>query len=81
MTPDQRLQLLTRTGEALYGARWQSAISEDLRTSDRTIRRWVAGDTEIPWGVMAELRGLLMARGVAINGIIADMDTPLTPAP
>ncbi len=70
MTPAERLTFLTKTGEALYGARWQSALAEDLRTSDRTMRRWVAGQ-EIPWGIEAELRGLLMARGVAINELLA----------
>lgn len=73
MASEQRLKFLTRTGEALYGARWQTRLAGDLRTTDRTMRRWVSGENEVPWGVMAELRGLLMARGVTINAIIEDM--------
>ena len=69
MTPAERLIFLTNTGEALYGARWQSAIAADLRTSNRTVRRWVAGQ-EIPWGIEAELRGLLMTRGAAIAELL-----------
>lgn len=75
MTPEQRLDFMIRTGRALYGARWQSQLAADIRTSDRTMRRWVAGDNEVPWGVIAELRGLLMGRGVAIQALIKESDT------
>ncbi|MBW4985063.1 hypothetical protein KZZ07_21190 [Mameliella sp. CS4] len=74
MTPENRLEFITRTGEALYGARWQTPLAEDLKTSDRTVRRWISGQNEVPWGVMAELRGLLMARGACIHELLAEMD-------
>ena len=47
--------LLNRIGEALYGDRWQTQMSEALDVSDRTIRRWVAGDVKIPRGVWNDL--------------------------
>lgn len=73
MTPEKRREALIATGEALYGSRWQTALADDLKTTYRTVRRWVAGQ-DIPWGVEAELRGLLMARGVAINAVLASME-------
>lgn len=39
-------ELLERAGRALYGDRWQSALARHLGISDRTMRRYVAGDVE-----------------------------------
>jgi len=61
--------LLRQAGEALYGPRWQSDLARDLRVSDRTVRRWDAGQNEIPPGVWVELRTLLTTRGVALAAI------------
>ncbi|MFO1185820.1 MAG: hypothetical protein U1E56_13715 [Bauldia sp.] len=54
--------LLTRVGEALFGARWQSALAAELGVADRTMRRWAAGDTAIPDGIWQELRTLVWDR-------------------
>jgi len=54
--------LLERVGRALYGQQWQSALAADLGISDRTMRRWKAGDT-IPEGIPADLLALVKARG------------------
>jgi len=72
--PDQSRDLRLRAGQALYGERWQTPLASDLRTSARTVRRWTSGQIDVPWGVMADLRGLLMARGVAINELVDDME-------
>lgn len=61
--------LLREAGEALYGPRWQSDLARDLRVSDRTVRRWDAGQNEIPAGVWADLRALLKARGLALASV------------
>lgn len=74
MTPDQSRDHLIRAGEALYGARWQTRLAEDLRMSDRHMRRLASGSAEVPPNFMAELRGLLMARGVEIQKLITDME-------
>jgi len=60
MTNDQ--MLLRMAGEALYGPRWQSELARDLGVSDRTMRRWVAGDTALPPGVVGELLRLVADR-------------------
>jgi len=45
MTADQLRDLCTR----LYGAaRWQTALSRELKVNDRTVRRWASGKAKIP---------------------------------
>jgi plasmid maintenance system antidote protein VapI len=44
--------------EALYGERWQSALAQDLGVADRTVRRWVAGDSPVPDDVWPALKRL-----------------------
>lgn len=39
---------LERRGSALYGEDWQSALARRVRVDARTMRRWKAGDREIP---------------------------------
>jgi len=72
--PEKRRDLLIRAGRTLYGERWQTPLSHDLRCSDRTIRRWTSGGWDVPEVVVAELRGLLMARAAAIHTMLREMD-------
>lgn len=44
MTPEQ----LEERATALYGKRWQTALADRIRADPRTVRRWKAGDREIP---------------------------------
>lgn len=74
MTPAVRKAFLDRAGCALYGERWQTPLSADLNTSARTVRRWVAGQTDVPDGVITDLRAILAARGAEIDGLIGDLD-------
>lgn len=55
------LDMLEDVGEALYGSLWQRAISKDIGVTDRTVRRWVAGDP-IPDGLDAQLKTLVDKR-------------------
>ncbi len=66
MTPDQ----LVAAGRALYGERWQTSLATDLQVADRTMRRWLAGETSIPGGLKIELRELLINRVNEIDRII-----------
>ena len=68
MTP---LAYLRAAGEALYGARWQTALAEDLGVSLRTVQRWAAGSHALPADVPERLRALLEARGVRIARLLA----------
>jgi hypothetical protein len=44
MTPKE----LERRGSALYGEDWQSPLARRVRVDARSMRRWKAGDREIP---------------------------------
>lgn len=70
---------LTAIGTALYGSQWQSALARDLGVADRTMRRWVAGESPIPTGIIADLHRLLRERQMDIKTVLADL--PQTPAP
>jgi hypothetical protein len=65
--------LLQRAGEALYGLRWQSELARDLDVADRTVRRWLAGETPIPDGVAINLIQLCLDRAEALDALIADL--------
>ncbi len=53
--------LLIDVGVALYGAQWQTQLADALGVADRTVRRWIAGQS-IPEGVRADLRALVHDR-------------------
>jgi hypothetical protein len=63
-------QVLTACGEALYGSRWQTELSQNLDVDDRTIRRWVAGDSPVPPGVFVDLHRLLLERAAEIDDLL-----------
>jgi hypothetical protein len=60
-------RLLHQTGEALYGPRWQTALSRDLGVSERTVRRWAAGTHDVPAGVWVDLLRLTQERAGALD--------------
>ncbi|MCF3931832.1 hypothetical protein L1787_00205 [Acuticoccus sp. M5D2P5] len=53
--------ILREIGEALYGASWRAPLARDLDVSERTVRRWVAGEG-VPNGVSADLLRLTQER-------------------
>src|SRR5882757_2396591 len=56
MSPEE----LAKAGCALYGERWQTSLAQELKVADRTMRRWLAGESPIPSGVESELREVLI---------------------
>lgn len=66
MTPE----LLLSCGVALYGERWQSELARDLDVTDRTVRRWLAGDQPVPSGVAVDLLRLLTERASDIDDLL-----------
>ena len=61
-------ELLITVGEALYGKQWQSALAGDLGVTDRTMRRWVAGE-RIPDTVKADMLAIVRARGEKLERV------------
>lgn len=65
---DKAHDLLTQCGEALWGARWQSDLAEAISVSDRTVRRWVAGE-RIPPGVFVDLMRIMQERAQLLDDL------------
>jgi hypothetical protein len=42
------IDTLRLCGETLYGARWRRDLASTLGVSERTVLRWIAGDSPIP---------------------------------
>jgi hypothetical protein len=61
--------LLIDCGLALYGPQWQSALARDLGVSDRTMRRWVAGDAVVPVGLTVDLLRLTQERAGKLDAL------------
>ena len=60
-------RLLVECGEALFGPRWQSELARELQVSDRTVRRWVAGTSEVPAGLYVDLLRLTQERAAVLD--------------
>ena len=58
MTPET----LRDVGAMLFGSLWQTDLAEALGVSDRTVRRWVSGETGIPPAVWLEIASLCEER-------------------
>jgi len=56
-------------GEALYGPRFQRELARDLGVNERTMRRWVAGDTAPPDRIGQELAALIDKRVGLLSGV------------
>lgn len=50
---------LREIGEFLYGELWQSQLARALNINDRTVRRWLAGKSNIRPRIEEEIRLLL----------------------
>jgi hypothetical protein len=59
--------LLRTTGEKLFGEHWQSDLSGALGVNERSLRRWLSGQDEIPEGVWADLLRLIETRWIDIR--------------
>lgn len=76
-------KLFQKCGEALFGTHWRVELGAALNVSERTVRRWVAGDFEIPDGAWQDLKRLLVERGKDLRDLAAAIKPPPkgTPAP
>lgn len=66
--------LLKTIGKTLYGLQWQSDLARELGVADRTIRRWVAGDFEMPAGAREDLRQLCLKRSAELAELAGQID-------
>jgi len=67
--------LLETIGQTLHGQQWQSALARDLDVADRTVRRWLAGESAVPPGALKELRELCLKRSAELAELAARIET------
>ncbi|EJH7012886.1 hypothetical protein D0525_16325 [Salmonella enterica] len=65
------LEKMIAVGKILYGDNWQSPLSRALGVSDRTIRNYVAGETQVPVGVSCRLLSVINEEIGKLNAAIA----------
>jgi len=65
--------ILKRAGEALYGNQWQTPLATALNVSDRTMRRWVSGDSAVPDSVIADIERVARQRVADIYTFMAEI--------
>jgi len=62
---------LKTIGQALYGERWQTDLSNALGLSDaRRIRQWLAGERSIPFGIWQDLAAILKTKQMQMSEIL-----------
>ena len=62
--------LIIEVGRALYGPRWQSDLARALGVSDRTVRRWAAGEEQPRPGVYRDALRLVRERAEALGPLV-----------
>jgi hypothetical protein len=62
---------LIKCGEALYGPRFQRELAEALKVNERTMRRWLAGDTSPPESVLDDLKALARERIALLRCLVS----------
>jgi len=62
--------MLIKTGEALYGPHWQRELARALHVNERTMRRWVSGETNPPNSINSDLLLLLHERKRQLETIL-----------
>ena len=70
MTPE----LLRHAGEALYGKYWQASLSEEIGVNVRSIRRWLSGEMEIPFGVTRDISEILAKKQRTIELVLRNIE-------
>lgn len=68
------ITILTRVGQACYGRQWQTQLADALGVSDRTMRRFVAGDMDIPDGICDDLRLIIYDRREKLAAALDELD-------
>lgn len=68
--------LLATIGTTLYGEgeHWISRLAEDLGVNERTMRRWLAGDSAIPARVWDDLINIAIGRAREIADLVPKID-------
>ena len=62
--------LLIEAAEALFGSNYRGPLAEALGVHERSLRRWLGGEAEIPAGVWRDLERLMVERRRGLDRLI-----------
>ena len=68
-TAPTKLKILTRAAEVIYGHMGRSELARALFITDRTMRRYLAGDREIPETLIDQVTRLARNRRAEIDDL------------
>ena len=70
------VSLLATIGVTLYGEgeHWIGRLAEDLGVNERTMRRWLAGESAIPARVWEDLINIAIGRAREIADLVPKID-------
>lgn len=71
--------MLRKTGEALYGSRWQSELARDLGMSDRHMRRLASGEAELTPSMAMDLWRIATERADVLDEVTDALKAAATP--
>lgn len=78
MDNNQRKQFLKDVGVALFGGRWQTDLSRELKLSDpRRLRQWLNDERQIPPVIMEDLVELMEAHQELIKQHLSKLKAAL----
>ena len=81
MSNARKIRILSASGRALFGPRWQSELSRKLGVSDRTVRRWVSGDSPVPAGALLSMSGMADEAASELTGLADVLRAAAEPPP
>lgn len=61
---------LRKSGEVLFGQRWQTDMAKALKVDSRRVRQWVAGERPLPKTIDKEILTLLQQRQKKIEQLL-----------
>ena len=66
------IEQLQQAGRLLYGDQWQLNLARSLSVDNRTVRRWVSGESVIKQSIANEVMQLLRVNQKEISEYLAD---------
>ncbi|NDY73489.1 transcriptional regulator [Desulfobacter hydrogenophilus] len=65
---------LRKSGEALFGQRWQTDLARALDVDSRRIRQWIKGERPLPKTIDLDILALLKQRQQKISQLLEDFE-------
>lgn len=65
---------IRKSGEVLFGPRWQTDLAKALDVESRRVRQWIAGDRKLPNTIYGDIIRLLKDRLSKIEAVLRSIE-------